>query len=87
MENMDTIFNIFDEDGFIAILNADEYHSFVNTDWEFEQLITHFVNQMNSNTLVIWATNSQGGNWQVKLTNEPSNEKVYRQFKKINFTF
>ncbi|MEO6305894.1 MAG: hypothetical protein ABIP51_22295 [Bacteroidia bacterium] len=79
---MNTTLNIFDEDGFIAILNADKYHSFVDTDWELEQLMTHFVNQMNCDTLVIWATNTQGGNWRVKFMDKPSSEKVYRQFNK-----
>jgi hypothetical protein len=79
---MNTTLNIFDEDGFIAILNADEYQSFVDTDWEFKQLMTHFVKQLNHDTLIIWATNPQGGNWRVRFTDTPSNEKVYRQFNK-----
>jgi hypothetical protein len=79
---MNTTLNIFDQDGFIAIVNTDKYSSFVDNDWELDQLMAHFINQMNQDSFVIWATNYQGGDWQVKITDKPSNDKVYRQFSK-----
>ncbi|MCE3228140.1 MAG: hypothetical protein K0S32_2691 [Bacteroidetes bacterium] len=72
--------SIFDEDGFIALVNSEKYLSFVNEDWEFEQLMEHFVSEMNKQSFVIWSTNSQGGWWRVRFTDKPSSEKSYQEF-------
>lgn len=36
-------FNITDDSGFLAIVNADRYKSFVNEDWELYELMDHFI--------------------------------------------
>lgn len=51
--------NITDDSGFIAIVNADKYFSFVDENWNLPQLLNHFVDQMNKQTLIIWTTGLQ----------------------------
>jgi hypothetical protein len=74
-----TIFNITDESGFLAIVNADKYNSFVAEDWQFEQLLNHFVDEMNKGTLIIWAT-AMENNWVVGVSDTPSQENVFKEF-------
>ncbi|MDR3696022.1 hypothetical protein [Mucilaginibacter sp.] len=80
--------SIIDDDGFIAIVNSDNYQSFVDHDWQFDQLMAHFVDQMNAGNIVIWQTSNDGGGiWVVAIRNQPSNTLAFRQFEHfINVT-
>jgi hypothetical protein len=40
-------YNVIDDDGLIALVNANRYETFVNSDWSLEQLKSHFIEQMN----------------------------------------
>ncbi|WP_349308813.1 hypothetical protein [Microbacterium sp. MM2322] len=42
-----------DEDGFFCLVAPDAYRGFVDEDWEFDQLLTHFVAQMNAGSLFV----------------------------------
>ena len=79
---------INDDDGFIGLLNAATYKSFVDDDWQFDQLMTHFVDQMNVGNIIIWQTNnSDGGNWLLSFQEQPSGISPFRQFDQfINVT-
>lgn len=76
-------FNIADEDGFIAIVNADRYKGFVSEDWELDQLFTHFTNEMNHQNVIVWQTDSEGGGlWSVAVLSAPSANDSFREFSK-----
>ncbi|MEX6690894.1 hypothetical protein QTN47_25520 [Danxiaibacter flavus] len=78
--------SVTDDSGFLAIVNADKYKSFVDENWEYEQLIKHFVDQMNNNSLVIWATGSEG-EWTMRFTDKQSDKQSFKEFSKsINIT-
>jgi len=80
MENSLTL-TIGDDDGFIGIVNADNYKSFVATDWTFQQLKEHLIKEMNSNNLILWATDSER-EWNLTFVSESSNEKSFKEFNK-----
>ncbi|HWV48484.1 MAG TPA: hypothetical protein VN035_03425 [Microbacterium sp.] len=42
-----------DEDGFFCLVAPDAYRGFVDEDWELEQLLVRFVEQMNAGSLFI----------------------------------
>lgn len=42
-----------DEDGFFALVSPDLYRGFVAEDWELDQLMSHFLDEMNSGSLFI----------------------------------
>lgn len=42
-----------DGDGFVALVAPNEYRGFVNEDWELDDLLARFVNQMNREVLFI----------------------------------
>jgi len=75
--------NIADEDGFIAIVNADKYQGFVSEDWELDQLFTHFTAEMNAQNLIVWQTDHEGGGlWSVEIVKEASEQEAFREFSK-----
>ena len=75
---------IIDDDGFIALVNGANYQGFVGKDWQFEQLMAHFVGQMNAGNLVIWQTSDDGGgDWLVSIKEQPSNTQAVRQFEQV----
>ena len=74
-------FSITDDSGFLAIVNPDKYKSFVNEQWELPDLIERFVDQMNDETLIIWATGSEN-TWAISFVDKPSDKFAARKFDK-----
>ena len=81
-------FIISDEDGLIALVNTNEYKTFVNEEWSLKQLFEHFIIQMNRQHLIIWKTNDDGGSkWVVDVLFASSGKHAFREFNKtINVT-
>jgi hypothetical protein len=72
---------INDYDGIISLVNSETYKTFVDKDWELEQLKNHFIHQMNLNSLIVWQTNNFGGSyWKVKFNTIESNEIAHSEF-------
>ena len=81
-------FELFDEDGVIALVNADRYRGFVDNDWSLNQLLDHFINEMVSENLIAWQSNNIGGeDWKIEILVTPSERKSFREFEQtINVT-
>lgn len=73
-------FHIYDDDGYIGLVNAGSYASFVDSDWQLEQLFRHFSNAINSETLIVWETSPGGGSWIVDFMEAPSEQKAFHEF-------
>lgn len=72
---------IYDEDGFLSIVNTDRYGTFVDEDWTLEQLFAHLVSEMNKLNCVVWQTDRNGGDlWTVEILETPSDESSFREF-------
>lgn len=77
---------ITDDSGFLALVNSETYQSFVDKNWELTQLMNHFVDEMNKNSIIFWATGSEN-EWTVSFVDKPSNKNSFREFTKtINIT-
>ncbi|WP_426475891.1 DUF6386 family protein [Chryseobacterium balustinum] len=70
---------ISDDSGFLAIVNSNTYKSFVDEDWQLNQLMKHFVDEMNNKNIVFWATGNQS-NWTVSFVDKSDNKNAFRQF-------
>ncbi|WP_131725363.1 hypothetical protein [Chryseobacterium sp. Leaf180] len=70
---------ISDDSGFLAIVNSDTYKSFVDEDWQLNQLMQHFIDEMNNKNIIFWATGNQS-NWTVSFVDKPDNKKAFREF-------
>jgi hypothetical protein len=75
---------IADDDGMIALVDAKCYRTFVDEDWSLEQLKSHFINEMNNDSLIVWQTNNFGGGyWRIGLTEmKDQNKSSHSEFKK-----
>jgi len=80
MQNLATL-TITDDSGFLGIVNTEKYKSFFSEDWEFSQLLRHFVNEMNNDNMIFWATGSENI-WMINFVENPSAEKSFREFYK-----
>lgn len=49
----ETVALAIDEDGFFALVSPDLYRGFVAEDWELDQLMSHFLDELNSGSLFI----------------------------------
>lgn len=77
------IITINDFDGIISLVNSETYNSFVSEDWEIEQLKNHFIDEMNSDSIIVWQTNNFGGdNWKVELKTIESDKIAHSEFTK-----
>lgn len=76
-----TTLTIADDSGFLGIVNAGKYNSFVSEDWQLPQLLNHFVDEMNNDNLILWSTGSENV-WTVNFLSNPSDKKSFRDFYK-----
>lgn len=73
--------NIYDEDDFLSIVNTEHYSTFVDENWTMEQLLTHFVNEINNLNCIVWQKDRQGGDdWTLKIREQSSTEQSFRKF-------
>ena len=70
---------ITDDSGFLAIVNSETYKSFVDEDWEFTQLMKHFVDEINNKNIIFWSTGLQN-EWIVSFVEKYSDKKAFREF-------
>ena len=79
-------FKISDDSGFLGIVNVDKYDSFVNEDWDFNDLRERFIQEMNRSSLLFWST-GQEGLWNVRITTDKEEHKPFRTIRgKISVT-
>ena len=76
-----TVFTITDDSGFLGIVNTDKYNSFVSEDWQLTQLFSRFIEEMNSDNLILWSTGAANA-WTVEFVNEASDTTSFREFYK-----
>ena len=80
MQNSKTL-TITDDSGFLGIVNADKYDSFISENWELSQLFNRFVDEMNNDNLILWSTGSANV-WTIRFVSKPSDIKSFREFYK-----
>ncbi len=79
--NKEVVFKITDDSGFLAIANPQTYSSFIDENWQLSQLITHFIDEMNRDTLIVWSTGSLDV-WNVLFSDKSSDKDSFREFSK-----
>ena len=69
------IYSLTDDSGFLALIDNKKYLSFVNEDLTFEDIKQHFIDQMKSYSLLIWATGKEN-TWNIDFKNNISDRYV-----------
>lgn len=72
------MFDVTDDSGFLAVVVPATYSSFVDNNWEFDQLFDHFRQQMMQQTLLIWGTGLEGF-WKVDIRVQKPNVHGFRE--------
>lgn len=59
----------FGDTNFIGVVNATEYKSFVNEDWELEMLLQHFSNEMKLGNILVFQMTDKGieHSWNIEV--------------------
>ena len=59
----------FGDTNFIGLVNCELYNSFLDEDWEFEQLLDHFVLEMNQNHILVFQMTNKGfeHSWNIEI--------------------
>jgi hypothetical protein len=63
----------------VALVNLDQYVSFVGPDWKLDQLKAHFVDQMKLGAMLAWGTGASG-NWRIQIAHKLNSTKGTRDF-------
>lgn len=72
------VFDVTDDSGFLALIDSDGYEGFVDENWDFPQLLTHFQSQMQQHRLLIWGTGAEAV-WHVEVQFEPVQEQGFQE--------
>lgn len=69
---------VFDESGFIGIVNSTLYQGFVGEDWELDEVLEKFRTQTNSGHCAIWST-GEPCDMAVQVLDSLSNHEAVRE--------
>lgn len=73
----------FGDTNFIGVANADTYNSFVDEDWELDNLLQHFGNEMKQGHILVFQMTEEGieHSWRVdvRVGREEIAQKCYRR--------
>jgi len=72
-------FEISDDAGFLGLVNTDKYLSFIDEDWEFEQVKKRIISESNNGHLLFWGTEIPN-TWVVRICDKPVAEKEIKSF-------
>ncbi|MDC0230670.1 hypothetical protein OAK19_01770 [Aureispira] len=79
-------FEISDDASFLGLINTDQYNSFVDENWEFEQVKERIINESNKGHLLFWGTDIPNF-WTVRICDQPIAKEAFKSFEgKIKVT-
>ncbi len=70
-------FEIPSDYGCLALINPDTFVSFINEEWLLEELVNHFISEMNQNHMIAWGC--VHGNWKVEFYDKFSKISGYEE--------
>lgn len=77
---MNELFQISDDASFLGLINTDLYESFIDEDWEFEDIEVRVVRECQKGHLLFWGT-SVPNLWTVRICSQASSANAFQSFK------
>jgi len=77
---MNELFQISDDARFLGLINTDLYESFIDEDWEFEDIEVRIIRECQKGHLLFWGT-SVPNLWTVRICSRASSTKAFQSFK------
>ncbi|MFI8710053.1 hypothetical protein ACIGHG_24095 [Bacillus sp. NPDC077411] len=73
----------FGDTNFIGLVNAEQYKSFVDEDWELDMLLQHFTDEMKNGNILVFQMTEEGieHSWdvEVEVGTEEVEQKCFRK--------
>jgi hypothetical protein len=76
---MNELFQISDDATFLGLINTDLYESFINEDWEFEDIEVRIIRECQKGHLLFWGT-SVPNLWTVRICSQASSQNAFQSF-------
>jgi len=77
---MNQLFQISDDASFLGLINTDLYESFIDEDWEFEDIEVRIIRECQKGHLLFWGT-SVPNLWTIRICSQASSQKAFQSFK------
>ncbi len=68
-----------DEDGFVCLVAAGPYDGFVGADWDLDELLTRFAEQMSRGALFIAYVGPDAAGGELRIVTEASSDRATRE--------
>ncbi|NKS56246.1 hypothetical protein GS504_01280 [Rhodococcus hoagii] len=68
-----------DEDGFVCLVAAGAYDGFVGTDWELDELLKRFAEQMSRGALFVAYAGPDAADGELRIVAEASSQRATRE--------
>lgn len=76
---MNQLFEISDDASFLGLINTDLYESFIDEDWEFEDIEVRVIRECQKGHILFWGT-SVPNLWTVRICDQESGQKAFQSF-------
>lgn len=77
---MNQLFEISDDASFLGLINTDLYESFIDEDWEYEDIEVRVIRECQKGHILFWGT-SVPNLWTVRICDQESTQKAFQSFK------
>ena len=72
-------FEILDDSGLLSLVDVSAYSTFVAEDWEYEEILLHFNEQMAKRHILVWNCGDGGDNYRIRVINGFSDVVGWRE--------
>lgn len=76
---MNHTFEILDDAGFLGLVNAQLYRSFIKEDWEFSEVKERIINECKKGHVLFWGTEFPNF-WTIRICDQPIAEQDFKSF-------
>ncbi|WMX15932.1 MULTISPECIES: hypothetical protein [unclassified Aureispira] len=77
---MNQLFEISDDASFLGLINTDLYDSFIDEDWEFEDVEMRIIRESQKGHLLFWGT-SVPNLWTVRICDQATANHAFKTFR------
>ena len=75
--------SISDDSGLLSLVDCSKYETFVGEDWEYDQLLNHFITQGKKRAILAWNCGDGGGDYLVRIVFGKSGAQGHRQIQGV----
>lgn len=76
---MNIEFEISDDACFLGLINTERYISFVDENWEFDQIKKRIIRESNKGHILLWGTELPNS-WRIRVCDKPVADKFFKEF-------